>query len=124
MENTLDPNLKHKEHKDWLSTLNFYQDEIKFFQNELVMVGAAHPNLPSIIEHIEEYKSLFRNKLNLIDDLRHQIMEHEHHLAKAAGHTDLEEVHQHTEVREKMEELEMRMKKLKTNFRRFASHND
>ena len=28
----------HKEHKDWMGKLNFYQDEIKFFQNELYKV--------------------------------------------------------------------------------------
>lgn len=123
MENTLSSDLKHQEHRDWISLLNHYQDEIKFFQNELFRVAVSHPDLPSIQEHVNEYRDLFHHKLRKIDDLRHRIATHENHLA-ASGETNLTEMHSHAHVRDEMLELETNFENLKQKFRRFASHND
>ena len=123
MENPLSHTHQHREHNEWLKTLDFFQDEIKIFQNELVRVAAAHPDLPSIFEHVEEYRSLFLKKLEKIDGLRHQISLHEHLLA-AKKNTTLPELTDHGKVREQMMETEANFEKLRTNFRRFASHND
>ena len=60
----------HKEHKEWLSKLNFYQDEIKFFQNELLSVLHEHIDRMSIIELVDEYRDIFIKKLRQIDELR------------------------------------------------------
>ena len=77
MENTISTTLKHREHREWLSTLDFYQDEIKIFQKELFIVLTQHPDLPSIIEHVEEYRALFLRKLKTIDEIRYRIARHE-----------------------------------------------
>ena len=38
----------HKEHKEWLSQLDFYDNEIKIFQNELSIIVDRHPDQFSI----------------------------------------------------------------------------
>lgn len=113
----------HKDHRNWLSQLNFYQDEIKFFQNELVNVIHSHMNSLSIIESVDEYKSIFLKKLARIDDLRHQITKHELELASTRGETSAyHEMHQQTrsDFMRFVEEFEM----MKKNFKRFAAYND
>lgn len=67
----------HQEHKEWLQQLNFYQDEIKFFQNELAMVLHKHLDRFEFIENVDEYKNIFLKKLQHIDELRHKIILHE-----------------------------------------------
>ncbi|MBT8220211.1 MAG: hypothetical protein KJP00_10310 [Bacteroidia bacterium] len=120
IENTT---LMHKDHRNWLSQLNFYQDEIKFFQNELASVIQSHMGSLSIIESVDEYKGIFLKKLEKIDDLRHAIASHESSMA--ASYVDSEAFRkQHQEIRKRLlafvEEFEM----LKKNFKRFAAHND
>lgn len=123
MENTISTTLKHREHRDWLSTLDFYQQEITIFQKELFAVLIAHPDLPTIVEHVEEYRALFLRKLKTIDEIRYRIAQHESNLAFAPG-TDMEQMHFHAETRTMMEEIEFNFETLKKNFRRFASRND
>ncbi len=110
----------HKEHREWLSQLNFYQDEIKFFQNELVMVLKERMESMSIIEHVDEYRKLFMKKLEHIDDIRHQIIKHEKQLA-AGRATSSEE---HNEVRQQFNDFVRNFEAMKSNFKMFASRND
>lgn len=123
MDNTLSSDFHHKEHREWTSQLDFYVQEIGIFENELVRVEAEHPDLPSIVEHVEEYRSLFNAKLELISSLREKIKTHESLMADGFKE-DLREMHEHSEVREGMAELEVKFGDLKQRFRRFASHND
>ncbi len=120
MENTLLEILKHDEHRNWMSELNFYRDEIKFFQTELLIVVAKHPDLLSIEEHVEEYKGLFLKKLSNIDKLRHDIMSHDLSFENSEG---CDEAH-HQKTKEDMVTLKSNFTELKTRFKRFASHND
>ena len=113
----------HKEHKEWLSQLNFYQDEIKFFQNELLAVLHLHIDRLSIVELVDEYRDIFMKKLRQIDELRMQIVLHERLLSKMED-PKAEELWHHTEVRDKINEFRDDLEVLKKNFKRFAAHND
>ena len=112
--------LEHQEHKQWISRLNLYQDEIKIFQNELLLVMAKHPDLPSIFEMVNEYKEFFLKKLEKIDVLRHQIMIHDRAYS-VEGNCNEEH---HAKTKESMQEIETNFENLKARFRMFASHND
>ncbi|MEO1260638.1 MAG: hypothetical protein AAFZ15_17710 [Bacteroidota bacterium] len=118
-----DKEFHHREHKEWLSQLNFYQDEIKFFQNELLAVLHAHNDHLSIVELVDEYRDLLMKKLRIIDELRMHIILHEKSLVKmeVANSTEL---WAHAEVRERINEFVSEFEIFKQNFRRFAAHND
>lgn len=111
----------HREHKEWLSKLNFYQDEIKFFQNELIIVLHKHAYRFSFVESVDEYRKIFQKKLEHIDDLRHHIMDHER---KLLSEEDEESEMNHQQIRERFNEFESDFKLVKKNFKRFAAYND
>jgi len=120
MENTLLEILQHEEYRQWMSELNFYRDEIKFFQTELLIVVGKHTDLRSIEELVEEYKGLFLKKLTKIDRLRHDIMSHD---LSYVNSESCDENH-HQQTKEEMEILKANFTELKSRFKRFASHND
>ena len=110
----------HQEHREWISSLDFYQDEIRIFQKDLEKVLFEFPDLYSIIEHVDEYQNIFSRKLTRVSNLRRQIILHERHLTdgKSINESDL---WGHTETREKLEEFIADFEKLKVNFRGFVS---
>ena len=118
-----DIQFQHKDHQEWLNHLNFYQDEIKILQNELLLVLYEHPENLSLIEHVEEYRGILLKKLSHIDDLRHAIMQHEHKLATGDG-VDEASAAKHREVSDQVSEFEGQFEAMKASFRRFVSHND
>jgi len=113
----------HKEHKEWLSQLNFYQDEIKFFQNELVKVIHENNYSFSSIETVEEYRNILLKKLEHIDEMRHLIMQHERALAYPPE-MDGDELGDHQEVRLRFLDFKDKFELMKKNFKRFAAYND
>jgi hypothetical protein len=110
--------LDNQEHREWLSQLNFYQDEIKIFQLELLRVVQKHPGEFPIIEHVEEYRTILLKKLHHIDDLRHRLLYHQWKMTQPdplVGYPDLK-----ADIAQFVEEFEA----MKTNFRRFVSRHD
>ena len=114
---------QHQEHRKWLSTLDFYQDEIKIFQHELLQVLHRHPNLLGIIEHVDEYRRIFLKKLEHIDDFRHRIILHERALVSDQI-SSITESRDHSEAREEIFQFFKDFETLKGNFRRFVAHNN
>lgn len=114
----MDIQLQNQEHRTWLSQLNFYQDEIKIFQNELLRVIHKHPDYLFILEHVEEYRAIFIRKLQHVDDLRHKLL-----LAqKMREGKDASE--EYEALKSDIENFVAAFEQLKVNFRRFVSHND
>lgn len=111
----------HADHKEWMSTLDFYQDEIKIFQSNLSKVVQAHSDLFSIIEMVDEYRKLLMKKLFKIDELRHQIALHEHHISNPLADQKSEFIWDHQEVNQRMKDLKLNFNGLKKNLRRFTA---
>ena len=110
----------HKEHRQWLSQLDFYFTEIKIFQKELSMIMDRHPNQFSITEHAEEYNEIFRKKIDEIKKIKEQLNHHEHELTK--GNEPLsDELWDHETTRLNVLKFTTKFEKLKKNFRRFVS---
>ena len=123
MDNLLDIEFHHQDHREWLTRINFYQDEIKILQNELLLVLYEHPDNLSLLEHVEEYRRILLKKLSHIDDLRHTIMRHERQLASGQG-TDDKSDGIHQKAGDLVSEFEGQFTEMKAAFRRFVSHND
>lgn len=113
----------HKEHLDWLNQLNYFQDEIKIFQNNLLVVLQQHADRLSIIEHLDEYRRILLRKLESIDTLRHQIILQEKQMVSDLKlSADL--VWDHQELRLRMKDFENDFNVMKDNLRRFTAYND
>ncbi len=109
----------HSEHLRWLSDLNFYQDEIKFFQNTLL--DAALHNVKNInMEKVGEYRKMLMNYLMLIDDFRFQIYAHEKVMSQKALENK-ESGEDHTDMRMEMEEFEKSILDLRKKFKDFIA---
>jgi hypothetical protein len=114
---------QHQEHRDWLSQLDFYQDEIRIFQHELMQVLHRHPNYLSIIEHVDEYRRILLKKLEKIDEFRREIVLHEKRLSQTLDPT-AEGLWDHSEVRNEIALFFKEFEAMKTNFRRFVAFNN
>lgn len=110
----------HKEHREWISSLDFYQDEIRIFQKELEKVLFEFPDLYSIIEHVDEYQNILSKKISQVSDFRIQIILHERHLTDRESINELD-IWGHAEIRRKLEKFVTDFEKLKVNFRGFVS---
>lgn len=114
---------QHQEHRDWLSKLDFYQDEIQIFQRELMQVLHRHPNYLSILEHVDEYRRILLKKLEKIDAFRREIVLHEKRLSQTLDPT-AEGLWDHSEVRSDIDLFFKEFEAMKSNFRRFVAHNN
>lgn len=122
-ESTFIGSMQHKEHREWLSQLDFYQDQIKIFQMELAQVLHRHPKYLSILEHVNEYRNIFIKKLEHIDEFRHQIILHEKRISQKLA-PDTEGLWDHSETRTEIHQFMNEFEELKQNFRRFVAHNN
>ena len=110
----------HKEHKEWLSQLDFYFDEIKIFQKELSIIMDRHPAQFSITEHAEEYNDIFSKKMKEIEKLKSKLQAHEHELTKESDPV-MDDLWDHETTRVNVLKFVTKFEKMKKNFRRFVS---
>ena len=113
----------HYEHNEWLSQLNFYQDEIKFFQKELVKVINEHNHEFSSLESVEEYRKILLRKTEHIDELKDAIQQHERALA-FPPEMDEDELLAHQQIRTRYHDFVKGFDAMKKNFKRYAAYND
>jgi len=116
------PEFQHQDHKEWLSKIDFYQDEIKIFQKELATVLHHHFDLYSIIEHVDEYRAILLKKLQKLDEMRRQIVLHEKAIAQNIDKNKVV-IWDHLEVKKAITDFEKSFTQLKDNFRHFVSHH-
>ena len=88
----------HFESREWLDTLDFYTDEVRFFENLLNKKEASKNNNP---EYEKMLKDLDKIHKDLFDDLKESIIKHEQLLSrielaeKGLSDNDYREKHQH-----------------------------
>ena len=113
---------QHKEHSAWMKALDFYENEIEFFRTELDAVVRKHDSNFSIVEHVDEYKAIFKRKLEHISELRNAFADHERKLSK--NQLDQEDLAYHRVMESKYADFVALFEELKRRFKRFASRND
>lgn len=72
-------NILHFESREWLETIAFWKDEVKFFDNLLKKKEASENNNP---EHVNMLKNLDKIYKDLFEDLEDSIIEHEQLLSR------------------------------------------
>jgi hypothetical protein len=112
----------HKVHTAWLGKLDFFQDEIKFFQNKLFTAILENDHSPMTEEHVAEYRELFFLNLKRIDDIRHLILRHEM-MIKREGRESFDKAHDHDHLAEQMQHSELAIMDLRKRFKAFAAHH-
>lgn len=112
------PERYHKDHKQWLSKIEFYFDQIRIFQNELSHALMEQKNLFSLVEHVEEYKQILIKKIKRLTNLKHQIIYHERAIAYDFSLTTIV-LWDHHQVKTEIEQFEIDFNEFKNNFRKF-----
>ncbi len=112
----------HHDHREWLDSFNFYEDEIKFFQSELELVLHKNSNSYSKLDNYNEYKKILDKKLFIIEDLRSEI-EYQKKIFDVDEIVD-ENISYHLELKDKFQNFIKNFESLKKNLKRFAAHND
>lgn len=112
----------HQEHRQWLTDLNFYHDEIKYYQNQLAQL-AARDNEDTYHQKIVTFKRRFFDTLEMIDELRYAIYKHERQVAKREQLAERTRVHineDHHSRHKELEEFKNDFQQLKSDFNEFA----
>ena len=114
----------HQEHRQWLTDLNFYHDELKYYQNQLAQV-AARDNEDHYHQKIVTFKRRFFDTLERIDELRYAIYKHERELAQREQLAERTQVHineDHHSRHKELDNFKKEYEQLKSEFHEFASH--
>ncbi len=69
----------HEEHKDWLSRLDFYQDELKVMQHRIEEVATANTK-KDILQQVEHFQNQFIIQGRKAEELKRVINREERHL--------------------------------------------
>ncbi len=66
----------HEEHKEWMSNLSFYEDEIKVMRNRIAEVCAKNNN-KEILALVDHFENQMKVQKNNIDELKHSVKQEE-----------------------------------------------
>ncbi|UAM97639.1 hypothetical protein K8354_15240 [Polaribacter litorisediminis] len=106
-------NVLHFESVEWLDTIAFWKDEVKFFYKILSEKESSEKNNS---DYHRMLKTLDKIHLDLFDDLEHSIIEHEKLLSKIEqGHKGVSDY----EYREKHRHIYARMDTFTNDFKNF-----
>ncbi len=110
----------HKQKQEWQKKLDFYQDELLILRKELFITSEAHPDLPSVLEHVQEYRSIIKKKLDHIDEFKFKLMMSDKQMEVMDASGTEKQLH---ELEIEFNSFEQKMTELKGHLRRFISRN-
>jgi hypothetical protein len=117
MENSQNYQTIHQEHNDWLKELNFFQTEIRYFQNKILQIIIK--NLREVnMEKIGEYRKAFLDDTLLIADFRRQIMLREKAIVEQKMLTNEAD---YRFFREEIQEFKAAFQELRRDVKRFLA---
>lgn len=112
----------HAEHREFLSVLEFAKDEIRTFNNRLSEIVTAN-NKTDVLAQVEHFQNQFIRHNEVIDELMHEINEHEHKISKLAESnniaTDHRKADDHVDLRDQMNTFQKIYADLKLEFIKF-----
>lgn len=73
----------HTEHIDWLKQVQFYKDDLSVLQKRLEEIAAKNSSYETRA-HVERFQNQFIRQNEVIDELRHDIKQHENELERVA----------------------------------------
>ena len=116
----------HFDHKVWLNSLRFYREELFIFQRHLEQFVRTTA-VAETMAHVEQFQNRFLRQSEVIDELAHDIKEHDKALAEKAGDGPSAVIYRpfgrHNELRERMDIFERLYMELKNEFRNWLAYN-
>ena len=114
----------HFELNLWLNELKFYKDEIKIFNQRLEDIVGRNTN-KEVMQQLEHFQNQYIRQSEVIDELRHEVKQHENVLEKEVSDnpvaTDRRYFEDHTELRDQANQFKKIYKELKDEFMRFLT---
>lgn len=114
----------HSDHKLWLNTLAFCKDEITILEHRMEDI-ARRNNTPAVMAELEHFQNQYIRQREVIDELRHEVKQHENALEREATDHPIAIDHKlfkdHTGHREEMATFEKIYRELKDEFMRWLS---
>lgn len=105
----------HFESREWLNTIAFWKDEVKFFDNLLKLKDASGIKYPDFEKMLKDLKKIH---LDLFEDLEDTIIEHEKLLARIQR---AEKGLSDGDYREKHSQINNRITVFETDFKAFKN---
>ncbi len=114
----------HNDHQLWLNTLRFCKDEIGIFDKRMEdIAGRTAGN--EVMAELEHFQNRYIREREVIDELRHDIKQHENHLEKFAIEHPVAVDHvlftDHSELRDRLNTFEKLYHELKVEFMRWLA---
>ena len=116
----------HFDHKVWLNSLRFYREELFIFQRHLEQFVSTAA-VPETMAHVEQFQNRFIRQSEVIDELGHDIKQHDRALSDQFTGADHGVIYRpfgiHNELRDRMETFERLYMELKFEFRNWLASN-
>ena len=114
----------HSDHQLWLNTLRFCKDEIGIFDKRMEDI-ARRNTVPEVMAELEHFQNRYIREREVIDELRHDIKQHENHLEKFAIEHPVAVDHvlfaDHSGLRDRVNTFEKLYHELKGEFMRWLA---
>lgn len=112
----------HFDHMEWINALKFYKDDIAILEHRLEDIVRRN-NKQEVMAEVEHFQNQFIREREVIDELRHDIKQHENALEKEAKDHPVAIEHRyftdHTELRDRFATFEKLYRELKGEFQQW-----
>ena len=109
----------HNDHSLWLNSLDFYKDEIAILEHRMEEIVKRN-NKPDVMAELEHFQNRYIRQREVIDELRHELKQHENALEKEARDHPIAVEHRlftdHADHRAGMATFETLYRELKAEF--------
>lgn len=114
----------HFEHQRWISELKFFKDELKFYKNRLEEIAQRYTTT-EVLKGLEHFQNQFYIQGNNLDELIHDLEQHEHELSKFAEANPIAVDHvlfeDHVPMRERVDTNRDIINDLKKEYQRYLA---
>jgi seryl-tRNA synthetase len=114
----------HSDHSLWLNSLSFFKEEINILERRLEEVAKRNTE-SDVLAHLEHFQNQYIRQREVIDELRHDIKQHENSLEHAVKENATAVDHRlfpdHTDLRDRVITFEKLYADLKAELMRWLS---
>ena len=114
----------HFELNLWLNEFKFYKDEIMIFTHRLEDIVSRNTGI-EVMKEVEHFQNQYIRQTEVIDELRHEVKQHENMLEAEVKKNPVAVDHRlfedHTDLRDQVDQFKKIYNELKGEFMRFLS---
>jgi hypothetical protein len=112
----------HFDHMEWINALRFYKEEIEILEHRLEDIVRRN-NHGDVMAELEHFQNQFIREKEVIDELRHDIKQHENFLEKESKDHPVAIEHRyfgdHVGLRDRVHTFEKLYRELKSEFQQW-----